>query len=482
MTVADGPWRCKMALKPADLSFVTRLSEALPSDTIRPVEPRYLEELRRRWQGIGGCLALPRTVEEVSTILRLCNDAQVSVVPYGGGTGLVCGQVYPDGPEPVILSLERMSAIRSVDPIENVMTVEAGAILQNVHEAAEAEDRLFPLSIASSGTAQIGGNLATNAGGVNVLRYGNARDLCLGLEVVLPDGSVWNGLSRLRKDNTGYDLKNLMIGSEGSLGVITAASLKLFPRPRNFGTAFLTVNSPQDALALLAMTRELAGETVSAFELMHANGMHFLSQHMPQVTLPFADIPEWSVLVELGMSANQDAESVMASIFSDAFEAGLVSDGVLAASMAQRDALWAVRESIPDANRAVGSIASHDVSLPLRALPEFIDQATAALDEIADLRVNCFGHLGDGNLHFNVFPAEGKSRSDYDPLRAAISEAVHSLVKQHNGSVSAEHGVGRLKTKDLPRYKDPVGLHMMAAIKRTLDPNGIMNPGVIIPE
>ena len=351
-----------------------------------------------------------------------------------------------------------------------------------MHEAAEAEDRLFPLSIASSGTAQIGGNLATNAGGVNVLRYGNARDLCLGLEVVLPDGSVWNGLSRLRKDNTGYDLKNLMIGSEGSLGVITAASLKLFPRPRNFGTAFLTVNNPQDALALLAMTRELAGETVSAFELMHANGMHFLSQHMPQVTLPFADIPEWSVLVELGMSANQDAESVVASIFSDAFEAGLVSDGVLAASMAQRDALWAVRESIPDANRAVGSIASHDVSLPLRALPAFIDQATAALDEIADLRVNCFGHLGDGNLHFNVFPAEGKSRSDYDPLRAAISEAVHGLVKQHNGSVSAEHGVGRLKTKDLPRYKDPVGLHMMAAIKRTLDPNGVMNPGVIIPE
>lgn len=471
-----------MALNPADPSFVDRLKAALPDDTIRPIEPRYLEELRRRWQGIAGCLALPRNVGDVSTIVRMANDARVPVVPYGGGTGLVCGQIYPDGPKPIVLSLERMNSVRSVDPVENVMTVEAGAILQDLQTAAEAEGRLFPLSIASSGTAQIGGNLATNAGGVNVLRYGNARDLCLGLEVVLPDGSIWNGLSRLRKDNTGYDLKNLMIGSEGTLGVITAASLKLFARPQEFGTAFLTVASPKDALTLLALTRDMAGESVSAFELIHANGLRFLSQHMPQVSLPFADIPEWSVLIELGLSVNQDAEALMSAIFSEAFELGLVSDGVLASSMAQRDALWTVRESIPDANRAIGAIASHDVSLPLRALPDFIDTATRALAKITDARVNCFGHLGDGNLHFNVFPAEGKPRSDYEATRVTISETVHDLVHEFDGSVSAEHGVGRLKTKDLPRYKDPVSLSAMSMIKHALDPNGIMNPGVIIPK
>lgn len=470
-----------MTLQSADQTFVAQLESALPNDVVRPVEDKYLQELRRKWRGRAGCIALPRTTEDVSTILRLANKARVPVVPFGGGTGLVCGQIYPEGPLPVVLSLERMNSVLSVDPVENVMTVQAGAILHNLHEAAENVGRLFPLSIASSGTAQIGGNLATNAGGVNVLRYGNTRDLCLGLEVVLPDGTIWNGLSRLRKDNTGYDLKNLLIGSEGSLGVITAASLKLFPQPREFGTAFLTVESPKAALDLLSLTRDKAGDTVSAFELIHANGLHFLAQHMPQVSLPFAEVPEWSVLVELGMSANQNPEDILSSVFSEAFDAGLVSDGVIAASLAQRAALWDVRESIPEANRTVGSIASHDVSLPLRALPDFIEAATRMIAERSDARVNCFGHLGDGNLHYNLFPAEGKSRDAYESVREALSETIHDLVHSFEGSVSAEHGVGRLKTNDLPRYKDAVSLRMMATIKAALDPNGIMNPGVIIP-
>ena len=470
-----------MGLNAASPDFVQTLAENLPADTIRPVEDRYLQELRGKWHGRAGCIALPRNTDEVATILRMANEARVPVVPYGGGTGLVCGQIAPEGPDPVVLSLERMNAIRTVDPIENVLIVEAGAILNDLHLAAEAEDRLFPLSIAASGTAQIGGNLATNAGGVNVLRYGNARDLCLGLEVVLPDGRIWKGLSRLRKDNTGYDLKNLFIGSEGSLGVITAASLKLFPRPSQFGTAMLAVKGPSEALRLLALARDVAGEAISAFELIHANGHRFLAQTMPQVTLPFAQAPEWSVLIDLGLSGDQDAQSLIETIFSAAYEAELVSDGVIASSIAQRDALWAVRETIPDANRTIGAIASHDVSLPLSALPAFIETATQALTDLGDMRVNCFGHLGDGNLHFNVFPADGKTKDAYANQRAAISRSIHDLVHGYNGSVSAEHGVGRLKTPDLPRYKDPVALALMADLKKTLDPHGIMNPGVIVP-
>jgi len=470
-----------MTFKAVSQGFIDALKTILPDDTIRPVEDRYLQELRGKWRGKAGCIALPRNADDVSTILRMANDAHVPVVPFGGGTGLVCGQISPDGPDPIVLSLERMNAIRTVDPVENVMIVEAGAILHDLHVAAETIDRLFPLSIAASGTAQIGGNLATNAGGVNVLRYGNTRDLCLGLEVVLPDGRIWNGLSRLRKDNTGYDLKNLFVGSEGSLGVITAASLKLFPRPSQFGTAMMAVAGPSEALQLLALSRDVAGEAISAFELIHANGFRFLAEKMPHIPLPFADVPEWSVLIDLGLSGDQDAQALIEAIFSDAFDAGLVTDGVIASSLAQRDTLWAVRETIPDANRAIGAIASHDVSLPLRALPDFIQTATRGLQDIGYVRVNCFGHLGDGNLHFNVFPANGKSKEDYSDQRDAISQSVHDLVHRFQGSVSAEHGVGRMKTSDLARYKDPVALALMGDLKSTLDPNGIMNPGVILP-
>jgi FAD/FMN-containing dehydrogenase len=392
----------------------------------------------------------------------------------------VGGQLQPEGPAPILLSLERMTAQRGVWADENAISVEAGMTLQAVQQAAEGVGRLFPLSLASEGTAQIGGALGTNAGGLNVLRYGNARDLCLGIEAVMADGSIHHGLKRLRKDNTGYDLRHLLIGSEGTLGILTAASLRLFPRPDVNLTAMLVVPSPAAALRLLTMAGALAPGMVSAFELMHRMGFDFLSQTMPEVTQPFATAPEWSVLLELGLPASVPAEEMMATLYAQADEAGLVLDGVIATSETQRAQLWRIRESIPEANRRIGSVSSHDISLPLSAVPDFIPQALAALARIDAFRVNCFGHLGDGNLHFNVFPMPGRTRRDHDAQRDAVKTCVHDLVDQMGGSVSAEHGIGRLKVGDLERYGDPAKLAAMRAIKAALDPLGILNPGAML--
>ena len=469
-----------MRLNAADESFVTGLKSDLPERIFRPSEPRYLEEPRGRWAGQLGVLALPESTEQVACLIRHALASAVPVVPYGGGTGLVGGQIYAGGPAPLVVSLERMSALRAVYPSENVLIAEAGAILADILTSAQQHDRLFPLSLAAEGSARIGGNLATNAGGVNVLRYGNARDLCLGLEAVLPDGSIWNGLSRLRKDNTGYDLRNLLIGSEGTLGIITAAALKLSPRPSSLGTAILTVPSPQAALDLLDMARDHAGEAISAFELIHKQGFAFLSEVMPQVRQPFDQAPEWCVLIEVGLSGDIPAQSILEGLFASASEAGLVSDGLLANSQAQRDAFWAIREQIPEANRLIGSISSHDISLPLSRVPDFIVKGQKILAQIGEFRINCFGHLGDGNLHYNVFPLPGKTRQDYLKERDQIKRALHDLVHQMQGSVSAEHGIGRLKTDDLERYGDPVKLAAMRSIKDALDPRGIMNPGAVL--
>ncbi|OYU19735.1 MAG: hydroxyacid dehydrogenase [Rhodobacteraceae bacterium PARR1] len=467
-------------LNPADPAFLATLAARLPEGSLRPAEARYLEEPRGRWHGLAGAVALPRTTDEVATVVRACAAARVGIVPWGGGTGLVGGQVMPEGPAPVLLSLERMAAVRGLWPAENAITVEAGMTLQAVQQAADGVGRLFPLSLASEGTAQIGGALGTNAGGLNVLRYGNARDLCLGVEAVMADGSIHHGLKRLRKDNTGYDLRHLLIGSEGTLGIITAASLRLFPRPDVNLTAMLVVPSPAAALDLLTMAGALAPGMVSAFELMHRMGFDFLSQTMPEVTQPFATAPEWSVLLELGLPASVPAEEMMATLYAQADAAGLVLDGVIAASETQRAQLWRIRESIPEANRRIGSISSHDISLPLSAVPDFIPQALDALARIDGFRVNCFGHLGDGNLHFNVFPAEGRTRSDHDHQRDAVKTCVHDLVDRMGGSVSAEHGIGRLKVGDLERYGDPTKLAAMRAIKAALDPVGILNPGAML--
>jgi FAD/FMN-containing dehydrogenase len=322
--------------------------------------------------------------------------------------------------------------------------------------------------------------LATNAGGVNVLRYGNARDLCLGLEVVLADGRIWNGLSRLRKDNTGYDLRHLMIGSEGTLGVITAASLKLMPRPAAEGTALMVVESPAAALTLLSMARDLMGEGISAFELMHANGLHFLNRMLPDIRQPFAVIPDWFVLIDVGLAHGLDPATALETLFERAVDAGLVSDGLIAQSETQRHQFWEVREQIPEANRRIGAVCSHDISLPLALVAEFINRADRLIAQMGDFRINCFGHLGDGNLHYNVFPADGKTRADTPGARETVPQAIHDLVHQMGGSVSAEHGIGRLKVADLERYGDPVKLSMMRAIKATLDPVGILNPGAVL--
>ncbi|KAG1647527.1 D-2-hydroxyglutarate--pyruvate transhydrogenase DLD2 [Nymphon striatum] len=331
--------------------------------------------------------------------------------------------------------LERMNQIRAVYPSENVLVAEAGAILADVQAAAQSQDRLFPLSLASEGTARIGGLLSCNAGGVNVLRYGNARDLCLGLEAVLPTGEIWHGLTRLRKDNTGYDLRNLLLGAEGTLGVITAATLKLSPRPRAQGTALMVVPTVEAAVDLLALARDQLGETISAFELMHR-------QHLPDLRQPMSPRPEWSVLIDVGLSATSTADAALLTLFETACDRGLVSDGIIAQSETQRREIWSIREHIPIGNKKVGSISSHDISLPISVIPEFIKRGGAALARLGDMRINCFGHLGDGNLHYNVFPAEGRDRGEYVDLRRDIQTCVHDLVAGYNGSFSAEHGGG----------------------------------------
>ncbi len=470
-------------LNAADPSFVAGLAAELPDGTLLPPEPRYLVEPRGRWIGQAGAVALPRTVGDVSVILQAANRARVGVVPWGGGTGLVGGQLMPKGPAPIVLSLERMSALRGVYPAENAMVVEAGMILRQVQAEAEKLGRIFPLALASEGSCRIGGNLSTNAGGLNVLRYGNTRDLCLGIEAVLPDGTVFNGLKRLRKDNTGYDLRHLLIGAEGTLGVITAASLRLYPKPAEAGTALLAVASPAAALELLALAEQRLSGMISGFELINRMGIDFLAEVMPDVSSPLADNPEWMVLIDIGLPSGFGAAQVhLAALFEAALAAGLSPDGVIASSEAQRARLWRIRESIPEANRRIGAVSSHDISVPLSLIPEFIAKAGPVLAQIGEFRINCFGHLGDGNLHYNVFPTRGKSRIDHENQREAIKTCVHDLVDSLGGSVSAEHGLGRLKVDDLTRYGDAGKLFAMRAIKAALDPNGIMNPGAVLAE
>ena len=467
-------------LNPADPAFVEALRGQLPEGALHAPEPRYLEEPRGRWQGLAGVVALPRSVEEVAVVVRACGQARVGLVPWGGGTGLVGGQLMSEGPAPVVLSLERMAGLRGVYPDENVLVVEAGMILADAHRHAGDVGRLFPLALASEGTCRIGGNLSTNAGGLNVLRYGNARDLCLGIEAVLPDGSVFNGLKRLRKDNTGYDLRHLLIGAEGTLGVITAASLRLYPQPAVVGTALMAVASPEAALKLLSLAQGRLAGMVSAFELIGRMGLEFLAEKIPEVKSPIG-MPDWMVLIEIGLPSGFGlAEDHLSGLFEAGLEASLVSDGVIAASESQRAGLWRIREAIPEANRMIGAISSHDIALPLGLVAEFIAKAGPRLAGLGDFRVNCFGHLGDGNLHYNVFPAFGRSRRDYDAVRDAVKYCVHDLVAELGGSMSAEHGLGRLKVADLERYGDPGKLAAMRAIKAALDPVGIMNPGAVL--
>ncbi|MEM9049475.1 MAG: FAD-binding oxidoreductase [Pseudomonadota bacterium] len=456
------------------------LCRQLGAAILRPVAARDIEEPRGRMVGTGGAVALPRNATEVAALMRLCAAHRVGVVALGGGTGLVGGQVVPDGPPPLILSLERMRAIRAVMAQEDALIAEAGATLAEVQAAAAGAGRLFPLSLASEGSCRIGGNLATNAGGTQVLRYGNARDLCLGLEAVLADGSILHGLKTLRKDNTGYDLRHLLIGSEGSLGIITAASLRLFPRPAASATAWLALPDPQRALVLFHQMRSALGEQISGFELMHRTGLDFLQRFLPAIRAPI-DRGNWFVLLELSGPQHTQPEAALEAALTTALAADLITDGAIAQSHAQRAAFWSVRETIPEANRLRGAIASHDIALPIGAVPDFIAAAQDALErQVPGIVVNCFGHLGDGNLHYNLFPPGAEKRDTFEDQREGLSETIHTLVDARGGSISAEHGIGRFKRAALERFGDPTKLAAMRAVKAALDPLGILNPGAVL--
>ena len=452
------------------------------SDLISLADANYLEEPRGRYKSNPMPVIKPRTTKQVSEIIYFCNQNNIGVIPYAGGTGLVGGQTIKSDKDIILLSVERMQSIRDILPEENIIIVEAGAILENVRQAANDIDRLFPLALASQGSCRIGGNLATNAGGVQVLRYGNTRDLCLGIEAVLPDGSILNGLKRLRKDNTGYDIRNLLIGSEGTLGIITAACLKLFPKPKETITGVLEISSPEIAIKTLSDLQAKLDSSITAFELIHKQSYNFLSEVCPDVKIPFNKHPEWSILIELSGGMGSNLESRLFEGIEELLIKGLINDALIAQSEKQANEFWNLRENIPEANRRIGSISNHDISLPISLIPKFIDEMPYAMVHLGDLRINCFGHLGDGNLHYNVFPPHGKNKNDYQHLREEIKTIIHDKINEFGGSVSAEHGIGRLKIDDLEKYGDPIKLMAMRSIKNAIDPKGIMNPGAVLRE
>ncbi|MBX3515536.1 MAG: FAD-binding oxidoreductase [Rhodospirillales bacterium] len=442
------------------------------------LEPYRIEE-RGLFRGTCAAVVQPATTEEVAAVVRLCAAEGVPIVPHGGNTGLVGGGVPRGG---IVLSTARLNKIRGLDAANRTITVEAGVILADVQRAADEADALFPLSLAAEGSCRIGGNLATNAGGIAVLRYGNARDLVLGLEVVLADGRILSSLSGLRKDNTGYDLKQLFIGSEGTLGVITAAVLKLFARPKVSVTALAALGSVEAAVALFQHCNAAAGDSLSAFELISGRAMDFCLQHIPGVTPPFDRPPPYSVLIQLASTrANDPLGEAAEALLADAFEAGLIEDAVLAASDTQANALWRLRESIPEAQKAEGGSIKNDISLPLSAVPAFIGQASKAVeDAVPGIRVVAFGHLGDGNIHFNLSQPVGADRASFMAAWDQLERIVSDIAMALGGSFSAEHGIGELKVDVLRRYKSEVALDLMRTIKRSLDPKNIMNPGKVI--
>ncbi len=440
----------------------------------------YLVEWRRLWHGHTPVVLRPGSTAEVSEILKLASDTETKIVPQGGNTGLVGGQV-PDGDQ-VLLSLSRMRTVRAVDPEGNTITVDAGVTLAEVQAAAQEVDRLFPLSLASEGTCQIGGNLATNAGGTGVLAYGNTRDLVLGLEVVLADGRVWNGLRTLRKDNTGYDLRHLFVGSEGTLGIITGAVMKLFPKPRSTVTAMAALPSPAEALRLLSMLRGAGGGTVTSFEILPRIGIEFVVRHAEGARDPFEAPHPWYVLAEISSGAAEDpARDALETALAEAFEAGLLEDAVVARSHDQAASLWYLREMLSEVQIHEGGSIKHDVSVPVARVPEFLEQAIAAVEaEIPGCRPVPFGHLGDGNIHFNVSQPGNMAKDDFLGRWDEMNGLVHGIVADMHGSISAEHGIGQLKKKILPQVKDPVEFELMRTMKRTLDPKGILNPGKVL--
>ena len=440
-----------------------------------------LQEPRGLYHGKALAFVRPGSTQEVAAVLKACDSARVGVVPQGGNTGLVGGQTPDASGAQIILSLRRLNAIREIDPLANTMILEAGVTLAQAQGAAEGADRLFPLSLASEGTCTIGGNLSTNAGGLAVIAYGNARELVAGLEVVLADGRVLNGLGKLRKDNTGYDLKQLFIGAEGTLGIITAAALKLSPRPRSRATAFAGLASPAMAMRFLALARDQVGGAIVSFELMPRIGLDFAVRHIAGARDPLDRAYPWYALIELSSQLPQGLDAAIAALLEGTLTQGVVEDAAVAATLAQRADFWRLREGLSEAQRHEGGSIKHDVSVPLGAVAEFIEEASAAVAAFMPLaRVVAFGHLGDGNVHFNVQQPVGADRHEFLARWEAMNEIVHGVVLRFGGSISAEHGIGRLKRDLLARTKDPASLALMRQIKATLDPNGILNPGKVL--
>ena len=441
----------------------------------------HLEEWRSKYKGHSPLLLKPASTKEVSAILAICHETATPVVPQGGNTGLVGGQIPFD--DEVLVSLSRMNRVRALDEDAHALIVEAGVILADAHRAAGEKNLIFPLSLAAEGSCTIGGNISTNAGGVHVLRYGMMRDLVLGLEVVLADGRVLDLLRTLRKDNSGYDLKQLFIGAEGTLGIVTAAALKLFPRPELTATALLAVPSPASAVAMLSRLQSATGGMVSAFELLPRLGLELVVTHIANTRDPLRAPSPWYVLAEATSAATLDLKGTFEVALSSAMESGLVTDAVVAENEAQRTALWALRENLSEAQKREGASVKHDVSVPISAIPDFLTRgASAVLNLIPGARPVSFGHLGDGNIHFNFSVPKGGDAAPFLAQWDIIQRTVHDIVHECGGSFSAEHGIGVMKRADLARYKSEAEIHVMRTLKRALDPKTILNPGKLVPD
>ena len=443
---------------------------------------RYLIDHRRLYRGRALAIAFPRIAAQVAELLAFCSAHHIGVVPQGGNTSY-CGGATPDeSGSQIVIALSHLSRIRHVDPLDHSIVAEAGCVLADIQRAADEAQRFFPLSLGSEGSCQIGGNLSTNAGGVHVLRYGMMRDLVLGLEVALADGRLLSSLGTLRKDNTGYDVESLFLGAEGTLGIITAASLKLFPKVRTFATAFAAIRDPRAAVTLLARLREASGDQVSSFELIPRIAVELTTRHIPGVRDPLDARHEWYALCELTSGRAADPlEELLEESLAGALEERLVLDAAIARSERDRAAFWKLRETIPEAQRLDGASLKHDISVPVASIPDFIERASRwVTDNVAEGRLIAYGHAGDGNLHFNINQAPGTDRAAFLAREETVKRAIHEMVRDFGGSFSAEHGIGRLKVGELERYASPVELDLMRAIKRTLDPGGILNPGKVL--
>jgi len=464
-----------------ELIRIVGASHVLTHDQAEP----FLVDWRGRYRGKAQAVVRPANTEEVAAVVKLCVANDVPIVTLGGNTGLCGGATPDDSGQAVVLWTGRLNRVRAIDTDNDTITVEAGCVLQSIQQAALDAGRLFPLSLAAEGSCTIGGNLATNAGGTQVLRYGNARELTLGLEVVTAEGEIWNGLRGLRKDNTGYDLRDLFVGSEGTLGVITAATLKLYPLPVAQRTAMLAFESLEDSVTFLSRAREGFGAALTGFEVMASEVVHSVVQLFTDQRIPFesesAQAP-WFALLELSDSESAEhAQARFEEVLGQAIEQGLLVDAVIAQSVAQSKAFWHLRESIPLAEAQLGKSIKHDVSIPISSIAEFVDVTNAALQKkFPGVHNIVFGHLGDGNLHYNVGPAEGQAESALLALQSEVYQLVHDSVATFDGSISAEHGIGQLKVDELPRYKSEVELGLMRRIKKALDPKGLLNPGKVI--